>query len=93
MFTPVNNTTTPVSVIIKITPKANGCAGLPIEIPVTVKPSPVVNATFSSQICSSEETDIALSSPVANTIFSWTVDFPPRFRELQMEVLWLVKNT
>ncbi|WP_037315839.1 LamG-like jellyroll fold domain-containing protein [Salegentibacter sp. Hel_I_6] len=76
IFTPANNTNSPINATIKITPKANGCIGKPVEIPVTVKPSPVVNSSYSNQICSGEITDIALSSPVTNTGFSWTVEAP-----------------
>ena len=76
VFTPANNSTSPVTTTLKITPTANGCIGEPIEVPVTVKPSPVVNTSFTGEICSGEETDIALTSPVANTGFTWTVDAP-----------------
>ena len=75
-FTPVNNGTTSIIKNIIVTPKANGCAGEPIEIPVKVMPSPIVNASFTKNICSGEVTNIVLSSPVANTEFIWTVDAP-----------------
>ncbi|WP_232764100.1 PKD-like domain-containing protein [Salegentibacter salinarum] len=77
IFTPVNNSDILVNTTITITPKADGCIGVPVQIPVTVKPSPLVDASFSNQICSGETTDISLSSPVANTGFTWTVDAPP----------------
>ncbi|MBO2542813.1 HYR domain-containing protein [Salegentibacter sp. BDJ18] len=76
VFTPVNNSDIPVNTTITITPKANGCIGEPVEIAVTVKPSPVVDASFTNQICSGEITDISLASSVANTGFTWTVDAP-----------------
>ncbi len=75
-FTPVNNSDVSVNATIKITPKAKGCIGEVIEVPITVKPSPVVDASFTNQICSDETTDISLSSPVSNTGFTWTVDAP-----------------
>ncbi|PRX44857.1 PKD-like domain-containing protein [Salegentibacter salegens] len=76
VFTPVNNSEISVNATITITPKADGCIGEPIEIPLTVKPSPVVGASFTNQICSGEITDISLASAVANTGFTWTVDAP-----------------
>ncbi|SFF76473.1 Por secretion system C-terminal sorting domain-containing protein [Salegentibacter agarivorans] len=76
VFTPVNNSNIPRNTTLTITPKANGCIGEPVEIAVTVKPSPVVDASFTNQICSGEITDISLASAVANTGFTWTVDAP-----------------
>jgi alpha-tubulin suppressor-like RCC1 family protein len=60
--------------IYTITPTANGCAGTPISVTVTVNPTPVAIATPASQtICSGGTTSIALTSNVAGTTFSWTV--------------------
>ncbi|MBI5219320.1 MAG: hypothetical protein HY958_10360, partial [Bacteroidia bacterium] len=57
-----------------ITPTANGCSGTPITVIITVKPNPVATATPASQtICSGAATNIALSSTVSGTTFSWTV--------------------
>ena len=57
-----------------ITPTANGCAGTPINVTITVNPLPVVTATPSSQtICSGESTNISLSSSVTGTTYTWTV--------------------
>ena len=75
-FTPVNNGITAITKNITITPKANGCSGEPVIIPVTIKPSPIANASFTKNICSGEVTDITLTSPVENTEFNWTVEAP-----------------
>ncbi|WP_405199562.1 LamG-like jellyroll fold domain-containing protein [Christiangramia sp. LLG6405-1] len=75
-FTPVNNSNTIINSTLRIIPKANGCIGEVIEIPVSVKPSPAVNTTYTNQICSEEQTDLSISSPVANTSYTWTVDAP-----------------
>ena len=57
-----------------VTPTLSGCAGLPIDIPVTVNPTPVVSATPISQtICSTTAPSIALSSIPTGAGFSWTV--------------------
>ncbi|MFA5974435.1 MAG: PKD-like domain-containing protein, partial [Lentimicrobiaceae bacterium] len=57
-----------------ITPTANGCAGSPITVVVTVNPIPIVTATPASQtICSVTAPSIALTSNVSGTTFAWTV--------------------
>lgn len=57
-----------------VTPTLAGCAGLPIDIPVTVNPTPVVSATPITQtICSTTSPSIALSSSPTGAGFSWTV--------------------
>lgn len=65
---------TPGTVVYTIAPTANGCVGDSKTITVTVNPRPVISATPSSQtICSGSTTNIALSSDVVGTNFSWTV--------------------
>ena len=55
-----------------ITPVLNGCSGNPVNVVVSVKPTPVVIATPSSQtLCSGDGTAIVLSSNVTGTSFSW----------------------
>ena len=57
-----------------VTPTLSACAGLPIDIPVTVNPTPVVSATPISQtICSTTAPSITLSSTPMGAGFSWTV--------------------
>jgi gliding motility-associated-like protein len=57
-----------------VTPTANGCPGVPIEVVITVNPTPIVTATPTSQIiCSGATTAIDLTSNVTGTTFSWTV--------------------
>jgi len=63
------------TVTYTITPSANGCIGTPINVIVTVNPPPNIIATPASQtICSGQTTAINLSSGVAGTTFSWTVN-------------------
>ncbi|KGO78723.1 hypothetical protein Q762_14985, partial [Flavobacterium cauense R2A-7] len=60
--------------VYTITPTANGCAGTPITVTITVNPTPNVIATPASQtICSATATNIALSSGVSGTTYAWTV--------------------
>jgi hypothetical protein len=57
-----------------ITPSANGCAGAPITVIITVDPKPVVTATPASQVvCSGTAPNISLTSNVAGTTFDWTI--------------------
>ncbi len=56
-----------------ILPSANGCAGTPIVVTITVNPVPSVTATPSSQaLCSGSAATIVLTSNVGGTTFSWT---------------------
>jgi len=65
------------SVTYIITPSANSCVGPPSNYVVVVKPVPVVTATPAfDTICPSTQTNIAISSNVAGTTFTWTVNQP-----------------
>ena len=56
-----------------ITPTANSCAGIPINVIITVNPSPVAGIAPATQtICSGAATSVALSSNIAGTTFAWT---------------------
>lgn len=74
-----NPTNTQGVVTYNIVPSGSvaGCAGIPRDYYIYVNPLPSVVATPGSQvICSGQSTNIALSSPVANTTFSWTATAP-----------------
>ncbi|MCE3280729.1 MAG: large protein, partial [Bacteroidetes bacterium] len=72
-----NASTTNQTVTYNVTPTAGGCAGTPISVVITVKPTPAVTATPSpSTVCSGNATSIALTSTVAGTTFAWTVSAP-----------------
>lgn len=73
-----NTGTNTENVVYTITPTFTnntvGCPGAPIDIPVTVHPTPVVtvNPRF-EQICSSAATSgVTPNTPVANTTINWT---------------------
>jgi large repetitive protein len=57
-----------------ITTNANGCQGMPVNVDITVHPSPIVITTPSTfqTICSGDHTNIALSSAVTGSTFTWT---------------------
>ena len=60
--------------VYSVTPTVGGCPGVSMLITVRVNPIPVATANVAeTTICSSSTTNIALTSSVANTTFSWTV--------------------
>ena len=60
--------------VYSITPLVGGCPGVPRIVVVSVNPIPVATANAAlTTICSSGITNIALTSTVAGTTFSWTV--------------------
>jgi hypothetical protein len=69
-----NSGTTNGTVTYVVTPTANGCSGLPINVVVTVKPKPTATVTPSTQtICSGNSTNVALTSNITGSTFAWTV--------------------
>ncbi|WP_269224520.1 T9SS type B sorting domain-containing protein [Flavobacterium sp. IMCC34518] len=62
-------------VVYNVTPIAGSCLGLPKKITIDVSPVPnVVDNTAKKIVCSGETTNIALSSGIVGTTFSWTVN-------------------
>jgi hypothetical protein len=59
--------------VYTVTPTANGCAGLPISITVSVNPIPVASSSGTTTICSNQTTALTLSSTIAGTTYAWTV--------------------
>ena len=56
-----------------ITPKFNGCSGVPITVTITVNPTPEVFGSSASTICSGQSPTISLFPSIAATTFAWTV--------------------
>jgi gliding motility-associated-like protein len=67
-----NNSLTDQQVIYTVSPSANGCSGTAQTITVIVRPAPVVNSTNSVVICSGETVNLALTSSISGTTFSWS---------------------
>jgi len=66
--------TTPGTVTYSVTPSANGCAGAPILVTITVNPKPVATISPAAQtVCSGTATSLALTSNISGSTFSWTV--------------------
>ncbi|MCF6130178.1 T9SS type B sorting domain-containing protein [Flavobacterium sp. AS60] len=60
--------------VYSVVPLVGGCPGTPLIVTVQVNPIPVATANAATtSICSASTTDIALTSTVAGTTFSWTV--------------------
>ena len=71
-------TNTTVTAIITITPRANGCVGVPATYTITVNPIPNVSVSPIKQtICSGGTTNVLLGVSVANALISWTTDVTP----------------
>jgi gliding motility-associated-like protein len=69
----VNTSNSNQTVVYTITPSLNGCTGNSFTLEVTVKPTPVINASVpsSSTICSGSSPNQAISANVAGTTFTW----------------------
>lgn len=67
------NATVNTIVVYTITPKSNGCDGVPYTFTVTVTPIPVATAvTAQPTVCGNEQAGITLSSTITNTKYTWT---------------------
>jgi len=71
----INTSATPQLVLYQLQatgPGATACPGIPSVLTVTVNPTPTANATPSSDTkCSGQPVSFALSSNLANTIYTW----------------------
>ena len=73
-----NGTPDPAQVTYTVTPNANGCPGSPVNVIVTVNPTPVAIAAPPFQtICSTGSMNIVLSSATPLTTFTWTTSIIP----------------
>ncbi|MGY0039882.1 PKD-like domain-containing protein [Pedobacter sp. NJ-S-72] len=67
------NATANAVVVYTITPKSNGCDGVPYTFTVTITPIPVTTATAAQPvICGNEPAGITLTSTISNTKYTWT---------------------
>ena len=73
-----NNTNIQCIVVYSITTSANGCATTPVNYTVIVNPIPVVtNSPFAFSICSGTVFNLALTSNVIGTSYTWTTSGSP----------------
>ena len=60
--------------VYTITPNYNGCSGNSIQVTVFVTPKPILTATATNtSICSGSAANIALTSSMPNTVYSWNL--------------------
>lgn len=72
-FSAVNNSTSPISAIITVTPYLNGCAGTASSFTITVNPLSNVIVPGNSTVCSGTSIPASsFSSSLPGTTFSWT---------------------
>ncbi|MCG2610543.1 T9SS type A sorting domain-containing protein [Flavobacterium sp. SM15] len=73
---PINNTNSPQTTRIRITPSANGCTGPYIDVFITVNPTPTTTTTVASQTkCTGVAiTPIPFTQTVVGTSFNWVRD-------------------
>ncbi len=68
-----NSTTSAQTITYTITPNISGCDGVSEDVTITVNPKPSLTATATAtELCSTETTDINLTSNVSGTTFTWT---------------------
>jgi len=68
----------PGTATVTITPRANGCTGIPANVVIEVSPMPTVSvAPLNQTICSGGTTNINLSSNLSGAEFSWTTTVTP----------------
>lgn len=67
-----NNSLTNQQVVYTVSPSANGCSGTAQTITVTVRPAPIVNSTNTAVICSGTAVNLAFTSSISGTTFSWS---------------------
>jgi hypothetical protein len=69
---PINSGTSNITVTYSIVPLTNGCTGDTLKIDITVKPTPTITVTPTTQtICSGAPITITASSSVPGTTFTW----------------------
>ena len=72
-FTAINNTTSPITSTITVTPSLNDCAGPPESYTITVNPLPAVNVPANSTVCSGATIPASsFSSTPTGATNSWT---------------------
>ncbi|RYD59566.1 MAG: T9SS type A sorting domain-containing protein [Sphingobacteriales bacterium] len=71
-FTAINNTTSPVTATITVTPSANNCTGSSRTFTIKVNPTTTVNTINNIVRCNGTATgSVVFSSPVSGTSYAW----------------------
>ncbi len=76
-FMAINNTSTPVTASISITPTANGCIGLPANFTITVNPTPDVVPPTNQAVCNGTlSQEIIFTGLSGADSYTWTNNQP-----------------
>jgi uncharacterized repeat protein (TIGR01451 family) len=67
-----NTTALPATITYTIIPEANGCPGDPIDVTITVNPTPTLSNSLSEAVCSGTPFSYTPTSDTPGTTFSWT---------------------
>ncbi|RYY40124.1 MAG: PKD domain-containing protein [Chitinophagaceae bacterium] len=68
----LNTGNTSVAIPYSITPSANGCAGTPFTLTVTVNPVPVITSAATKSVCSDVPVNYVITSSVAGSTVQWS---------------------
>ncbi|MEN9304672.1 MAG: hypothetical protein RL264_3101 [Bacteroidota bacterium] len=71
-FTATNNTGSPITATITVTPTNNPCNGTPITFTITVNPTPTVTNPGNQTVCAGQTTTAVIFSGTAGSTFNWT---------------------
>ncbi|OYZ45757.1 MAG: hypothetical protein B7Y19_08660, partial [Sphingobacteriales bacterium 24-40-4] len=76
-FTASNNTNTPITASISVTPSLNGCPGQTYTFTITINPLPTVTGPGNSVVCAGETVSAGnLINNIPATTYSWTNSNP-----------------
>src|SRR5690606_35782511 len=67
------------TVTYRITPESNGCAGTPLDVIVTVNPTPLITTPASSLVdvvCSGTTLNFTPASTIGGTTYTWESTVP-----------------
>ncbi|MEJ7778202.1 MAG: PKD-like domain-containing protein, partial [Daejeonella sp.] len=73
-FTAINNTNSPITATITVTPSLNNCDGVPVDFTITINPLPVIDPVANIIAC--HEATIpqqVFTSNIVDATFSWTI--------------------
>jgi gliding motility-associated-like protein len=76
-FTATNNTSSPISGTITVTPSINSCTGAAQSYTITVDPTPNVADPANQTLCAGDQTTLVdFTGTTANTNYTWTNNTP-----------------
>lgn len=71
-FVATNNTSSPITSTVSVTPTANGCVGQPYTYTITVNPTPVANSLNNIVVCAGDTVPtVVFSGTPSNLTYNW----------------------